>query len=483
MKNFTEFFLKTALLLLLISFTNGYAQSKQSNDALLAGNWGGKLKIEAQELTIYIKIKLTNEGYYKALLDSPDQGAKDIPLDTVILSGKNLRTASKMIGGEFEGTVDFDSLIIKGVWKQGGMNLPLTVNKTMESIEPKRPQTPKPPFPYKDEEVTIENKTDNIKLAGTLTLPASDGTCPAVVLITGSGAQDRDETLFGHKPFWVIADYLTRSGIAVLRMDDRGVGKSGGNFAKATTFDFTNDILAAVDFLKTRKEINKKQIGLIGHSEGGLIAPLAASKSADVAYIVMLAGPGVKGEELILLQSELILRAMQMPENMIQKNTLLMKSVFGVILEDADSASTFNRLNAIIKEFMEGLSDEEKANPVFNQEAMQKQLTQLYSPWFKLFLRYDPAGALEKVKCPALALNGGNDLQVSAKQNLPPIKEALTKGGNAKFEIKELPGLNHLFQRAATGSLDEYPKIEETISPEVLKIIGDWIHKTVKTLN
>ncbi len=471
--------LQTAFILLLLGGINNLAQIKAPEDTLIAGNWIGSLNFGAQQLRIVIKIKLTDSGYFKGTLDSPDQGAKDIPFDTVTLNSGKIKAASKMIGGVFEGTINMDSLIIRGEWKQGGTTLPLVMKKTNESVEAKRPQEPKRPFPYKEEEVTVENKIDNIKLAGTLTLPNQTGIFPAVVLITGSGAQDRDEMLMGHKPFLVISDYLTRNGIAVLRMDDRGIGKSTGDFAKATTFDFVNDISSAVEYLKSRADINKTQIGLIGHSEGGLIAPLVAVKTPDVSYITLLAGPGVPGNELLALQISAILRSGGIKEDVIEKNNLFMKTLFNVILQDADSATTAKRIDGVINEFINGLTEEEKKNPMNSEEGIRKQISTLTSPWFKTFLSYDPKPTLEKVKCPVLALNGTADLQVSSKQNLPPIKEALIKGGNNKFEIIELPKLNHLFQHAETGSISEYGKLEETISPEVLKIMADWIKKTI----
>jgi len=471
--------LQTAFILLLLGGINNLAQIKAPEDTLIAGNWIGSLNFGAQQLRIVIKIKLTDSGYFKGTLDSPDQGAKDIPFDTVTLISGKIKAESKMIGGVYEGTINMDSLIIRGEWKQGGTTLPLVMKKTNESVEAKRPQEPKRPFPYKEEEVTVENKIDNIKLAGTLTLPNQTGIFPAVVLITGSGAQDRDEMLMGHKPFLVISDYLTRNGIAVLRMDDRGIGKSTGDFAKATTFDFVNDISSAVEYLKTRADINKTQIGLIGHSEGGLIAPLVAVKTPDVSYITLLAGPGVPGNELLALQISAILRSGGIKEDVIEKNNLFMKTLFNVILQDADSATTAKRIDGVINEFINGLTEEEKKNPMNSEEGIRKQISTLTSPWFKTFLSYDPKPTLEKVKCPVLALNGTADLQVSSKQNLPPIKEALLKGGNNKFEIIELPKLNHLFQHAETGSISEYGKLEETISPEVLKIMADWIKKTI----
>ncbi len=270
-----------------------------NTDFNLNGIWQGSLKISSVTLRIVFKVTVDKNGSYSATMDSPDQGAKDIPVDSVIYNDGNVKFVVGAVRGFFEGKVDFDNSTIKGEWHQSSMSLPLELKKIDKVEELKRPQEPKPPFPYNVEEVSYENKTAGIKLAGTLTFPKAKGPFPAVLLITGSGPQNRDEELFGHKPFLVIADYLTRRGIAVLRVDDRGIGKSTGKFSSATTEDFAGDVLAGVEFLKSNKNINPKEIGLIGHSEGGLIAPMVAVKSSDVAFIVLMAGPGLPGDQIL----------------------------------------------------------------------------------------------------------------------------------------------------------------------------------------
>jgi hypothetical protein len=367
-----------------------------------------------------------------------------------------------------------------GQFKQGGFTLPLTLKKTDKPTEVKRPQEPKKPYPYVEEEVSYENKKAGVKLAGTLTLPQGKGPFPAVLLITGSGAQDRNEAILGHKPFLVLADHLTRKGIAVLRVDDRGVGGSTGNVSQATSEDFAGDALAGVEFLKSRKEINPKKIGLIGHSEGGIVAPMAAVKSKDIAFIVLMAGTGLTGEEILYLQGELISRAAGAHLLDVAAQRRLQEQMFAVVLSETDNARAEKKLREILAEEVSKLSEEEKKAAGSASGAMEAQIKSVLSPWFRFFLTYDPKPTLRKVKCPVLAINGEKDLQVPPKENLRAIEEALKAGRNKDFTIKELPKLNHLFQTCTTGSLSEYSQIEETIAPVALETIADWIVKRTK---
>jgi hypothetical protein len=295
------------------------------------------------------------------------------------------------------------------------------------------------------------------------------------LLITGSGPQDRNETVSGHRPFLVLADYLTRRGIAVLRVDDRGVGESTGDFSQATSEDFASDVLSGIEYFKARKEINPKQIGLIGHSEGGLIAPMVAVESQDVAFIILMAGTGLTGEEILYLQGALISRAMGVSEEDIGKNHQFNEKIFSLIIEEKDEKNIEEKLRQMFMTDWAELSEEEKKAIGDPEVFLNVQLQSLLSPWFKFFLTYDPKPTLNKVKCPVLAINGEKDLQVPPKENLFAIEQALAAGGNKNFTVKELPGLNHLFQTAQTGLPVEYAKIEETISPVALKIISDWI--------
>jgi uncharacterized protein len=327
-----------------------------------------------------------------------------------------------------------------------------------------RPQDPKKPYPYREEEVSYESKDPGIKLAGTLTFPDSGGPFPAVLLITGSGTQNRNEEIMGHKPFLVLADHLTRSGIAVLRVDDRGIGGSSMGPLNVTTLNFAQDVMAGVSYLKSRKEINARHIGLIGHSEGGVIAPMVAAQSPDVAFIVLMAGTGVKGEDVLTQQGEQLMRAGGAGEELIQENKKAQKILFDTLKSTADDEAAEKQ----IRQALSGL------NPVI-RDAADAQMKSLLSPWTRYFVTYDPQPALEKVKCPVLAVNGEKDLQVSPRQNLPAIEKALRAGGNKDFKVVEMPGLNHLFQTCKTGSVAEYGQIEETISPAALNLISGWI--------
>jgi hypothetical protein len=471
---------KTALGILLLVVLLFFALSVTYGDQSVEGVWLGTLKFAGTELRVVFKILKSPDGNLTATLDSPDQGAKDIPVEEVVFQNGHLRLNAKSINGVFEGDMKEDNSTIEGQWSQGGVTIPLTLQRTDKVPEAPRPQEPKPPYPYDEKEVVYENKKAGVKLAGTLTLPRSEGPFPAILLITGSGPQDRDETVFGHRPFLVLADYLTRRGIAVLRVDDRGIGKSTDSFAKATSEDFAGDMLAGVEYLKNLKEINPKQIGLLGHSEGGLIAPMVAAKTPDVSFIVMMAGTGLTGEQILYLQSALILKASGTSDEVITKDHELKEQMFAVVKVEKDSVAAERRLRKIATDALANMSEKEKEEMGYSPEMLDMSIKQLLSPWLRFFLIYDPKPALMKVKCPVLAINGEKDLQVPPKENLHAIEEALKAGGNKDYTVKELPGLNHLFQTAATGSPTEYSKIEETISPTTLTIIGDWIAEHTK---
>ena len=456
------------------------AQEQVTSASGIEGIWEGKLKVPGTELRIVFKISKNPDGTLTATLDSPDQGVTGIPVEEVIFKDNTLRLEVKSAGGVFEGKVSEDFLVIEGEWKQSGQTLPLTVKRVDKAVEILRPQEPKKPYPYIEEELVYENKEAGITLAGTLTLPPGKGPFPVVLLITSSGPQDRNETIFNHCPFLVLADYLTRQGIAVLRVDDRGVGKSTGDFSQATSKDFASDVLVGIEYLKTRKEINLNQIGLIGHSGGGLIAPMVAVKSPDVAFIVLMAGTGLPGEEILYLQGALISRAMGVSEEDIAKNRQLNERIFSVIKEEKDKKVVEERLRQMFMADWEKMSEEEKKKISNPEEYLKAQLQSLLSPWFCFFLTYDPKIVLMKVKCPVLAINGEKDLQVPPKENLSAIEEALKTGGNKDYTIIKMPNLNHLFQTAQTGAPAEYAKIEETISPIALKIISDWILEQIR---
>jgi uncharacterized protein len=447
----------------------------------ITGDWYGTLDVQGMmELRIVFHIA-EKEGQLTSTLDSPDQSANGLPVAETRFEAPELTLSLPMLQAEYKGTVNGDFTELTGTFTQRGIAMPLTMGRgAIEKKEVIRPQEPKPPFPYREEEVTFENAEAGITLAGTLTLPEKEGNFPVVVLVSGSGPQDRNEELLDHKPFLVLADHLTRQGIGVLRFDDRGVGKSTGDFGAATSEDFATDALAAVEYLKTRPEVNPGQIGIIGHSEGGLIAPMAASQSKDVAFIVLLAGPGVVGKDLLLKQIRLISLANGENEDAVEKQGSYNSEIFNILCLISDTTGLRTILTEVMTRQVSELPEEDKKKIGDSDEYIKTQLTQILTPWFRFFLCYDPATSLEKVTCPVLALNGEKDLQVDPAQNLGGIKAALKKAGNTNFAVKKMEGLNHLFQTCETGAPSEYSKIEETFSPKALKEVSDWILSILK---
>ena len=448
-----------------LEFKPGAPSPSKPSD--IDGSWMGTLDLGTVKLRVVFNIHTGPDGL-SATLDSPDQGAKDIPTSSITRDGSSLKIEIKKIEGLFEGKIAADLSSIDGTFTQLGAPHALILkpvkDKEKAELAPKRPQNPVKPYPYRDEDVSYDNKLQNVTLAATLTIPTGKGPFPAVVLITGSGPQDRDESLLGHKPFLVLSDYLTRHGIAVLRADDRGTAKSTGDFSTGTTADFATDTEAGIIYLKTRPEIDPHKIGLIGHSEGGVIAPMIAARNKDVAFIVMMAGTGVPGDQVLVAQGEAIQIAGGMSPDEAAKKAATQKEMLALVETEKDEAV----LEKKIKEKLAGDVPEAQIG---------LEIKQVTSPWFRYFLTYDPAIALRKVACPVLAINGSLDKQVLPSQNLPPIRKALAESGNPHVEVDELPGLNHLFQTAKTGSPTEYAQIEETISPVALDKMATWILK------
>jgi pimeloyl-ACP methyl ester carboxylesterase len=375
----------------------------------------------------------------------------------------------------FEGKPRGDSSTLAGTWKQGGGPWSLTSRQGETAPAPRRPQHPRKPYPYREEEVVFENRWAGIKKAGTLTLPRGKGPFPAAILITGSGPLDRDETIAGHKPFLVLADHLTRHGIAVLRTDDRGKGGSTGSKMQSTTVDLARDVLWAVAFLKGRRDINPRKIGLIGHSEGGTIAPLVSWWSRDVAFVVMLAGMCLPGEETVYLQGAAIARASGKTPRQIATQRAIQQMIFKVVKAEKDNDKAkkliLQRLKAMLAALPPGAREEREVIQAFTEEQVDIALL----PWWRYFVTYDPGPSLRRLRVPLLALFGEKDLQVLPKENAAALLAALKAAGHTDYTVKVLPGLNHLFQTCKTGLMTEYGQIEETFSPKALKIISDWI--------
>ena len=465
--------MKTILILLTMLLTSSSLTAQD-----ITGQWNGVLKVQGTQLRLVFNVDKTDSGY-SSTLDSPDQGANGIPVTSTTFEDLKIKFEVANLGIEYIGELKESE--ITGTFKQSGQEFPLTLSRTaVEKVETKRPQEPVKPYPYYSEDITFQNVKAHISLAGTLTLPEKEGSFPVVITISGSGPQNRDEELLGHKPFLVISDHLTKNGIGVLRFDDRGVGKSEGEFKTSTSADFATDVESAVAYLKTRKEIDKTKIGLMGHSEGGLIAPMVASQSEDVSFIVLLAGTGLRGDSIVLLQQALIAKADGASDSDIEKTTDAFTKAVDIVMKSDDDQKLKTDLTNFINKLIEDDPSAEIPSGMTREEFVSAQVNEISSPWMKYFLKLDPAIALEKVKCPVLAINGEKDLQVPPRENLEAIKKALIKGGNEKVTTVELPNLNHLFQECETGSPKEYANIEQTFSPTALNIILDWIKAQTK---
>ncbi len=440
------------LLVLILTSLSIYGQE-------IVGKWNGLLKIQGAELRLIFNIEKSGKTYVSTM-DSPDQGAKGLPVKKTTYKNSILKIEMPDFGIKYEGKMTHNG-IIDGIFKQAGLEIPLKLSK--KEVVIKRPQEPIKPYPYYCEEITFKNKKANIKLAGTLTLPKKKGKFPAVILISGSGAQNRNEELANHKPFLVLSDYLTKKGIAVLRFDDRGVAESTGSFNTATTFNFASDVESAIKYLKTRKEIDKNKIGLIGHSEGGTIACIIASRNKDVDFIVSMAGSMLRGDKLLLLQKSKIEKEMGINQTAINQRQVILKKAYKMILDKKLSQAVLkNKLYTYFK----AQYDKRMG------EALTKQLSSI---WMITFVRLDPTKYISKINCPMLALNGKKDLQVPTTENLNALKANFKN--KKKLTIKEFDNLNHLFQECTTGLPTEYGTIKQTISPKVLDCIASWILK------
>ena len=453
------------------------------------GIWNGSLKI-AGELHLVLHITQSADGTYSGTLDSPDQNVTNIKCDKVIVQtglpgSSTLSFSIDKLKVSYTGKLLNDSTL-SGTFTQG-VNIPLDFHRSIMAYVAKQinhPQTPKPPFPYKTEDVTYTN--NSLQYGGTLTTPQGRGKFPAVLLITGSGQQDRDETIFGQKPFAVLADALTRDGFVVLRVDDRGIGNSTGNFATSTTADFVNDVNASVDYLKTRSEVNDKKVGLLGHSEGAMIAPVVASQRKDISFIILLAAPGVKIIDLMAEQNAAVLKSVGVDATIADNFKPVYTQIVTIINNAPDTATAKENLIQYINDWY-SKSDAATLNALGFKSADDVQsyvhdlIAEYSNPWFKYFLQFDPQPYLTELKkVKVLALNGSRDIQVVSQQNLPAVKSALLQGETKTFETKELPGLNHLFQTCHTCTVAEYGQLEETIAPVALQTITDWLNQNVR---
>lgn len=439
-----------------------------------AGRWEGKLAVANTQLRLVFHIEQQESGL-KATLDSPDQGARGIVVDSVRQKADSLFLYLPRMGASYAGRLDAGRQELNGTWQQGGMSLPLVMLREETEAAPERPQHPTEPFPYHTEDISFSNQEAGIKLAATFSRPSGEGQYPAVILVSGSGPQDRDETILDHKPFLVLADYLTRRGLAVLRYDDRGFGQSGGNFTTATTADFAGDAAAAFDYLQNRRDVKANQIGMIGHSEGGIIAPLVARKGKPLAFAVLMAGPAIPGHELILQQGMAIMEQQGADEAQLTQYQQQQGRLLEVVKNEADLQKAAKELQNILTAAYDSLPAENRQEQAIAPSQLQAQVAQLLSPWFRYFIAHDPAEALVTLNTPTLALYGGKDLQVPAAANAEAMKKIKDEQNKDNIHIEVLPDLNHLFQPAKTGLPQEYRQIETTLAPEAMEKISEWI--------
>ncbi len=437
---------------------------------LLTGDWGGILTGPGGlQLNVLLQLRVGPDGVVGRLA-SPQQGAFDIPVAGSPPQGGETLLDVPSLHAEFRGRLTADDKL-EGIWTQGAARLPLNLTRlspgaVAASLD--RPQTPHPPFSYRIVQVKFGGEAGEPRLAGTLTLPEGQGPFPAVVLIPGSGPQTRDETVAGHPIFWVLADALSRNGFAVLRYDKRGVGQSGGTYAEATLHDFAQDARTAADWLGSQPGVDRRRLGLIGHSEGGLAAPLAAAKDPAIAFMVLLAAPGVDGRRLLAAQGRLIEAANGGPPAMLKAQDALREKALRAIAASANPAEARAQIATLVAAFARAQS-----LPLASAQQLQAAYDAADTPWMRSFLTYDPAPTLRRLRLPVLALIGSKDLQVPAALNLPALRAALKDDPEATVE--ESPGLNHLFQTATTGAPSEYGQISETFSPLALKRVLDWL--------
>lgn len=454
--------------IILLTATIFFISSAFSEENLISNNkipgiWLGKMKVSDQlEFRFGFVITEKDNGELTATMNVIEQKAFDIPMDIVKVVNDSLYIELSAAGIQYLGKYDLETNTIKGAYIQGEANMELNLHEVDELPrgEVVRPQTPVRPFPYIEEEVVFENDLDDVQLSGTITVPHSKYPSPAIILVAGSGHTDRNETPMGH--FLLLADYLTRSGYVVLRYDKRGVGESTGNYDEATSFNFAEDVKAGINYLKTREDVDVKNIGIIGHSEGALLAPMVASQSEDIGFIVLIGAIGIPCDELMLLQTEKIARINGVPQEEIATTLNHYRKYYDIIKSSDDDATKREKILESNPEISDGL------------------LGVLLKPWFQYFIQINPDGYFEKVTCPVLAINGENDVQCVPKENLNRIKEVLENSENKDYTIQSLPNLNHLLQTSKSGSPTEYELIPEIIAPSALELMGNWLNERIK---
>jgi alpha-beta hydrolase superfamily lysophospholipase len=454
---------RSRTILLAVAVTLSACSSSKPGEADIAGTWLGTLNVSGSTLRLVFNLTHATNGSYAGTADSPDQGSIGVPLSAVDVDDGHVVLTIAGIGATFTGDVANDGASIDGRFSQGTFASALRLERQPGPLDYRRPQDPLAPYPYQTRDVSFAGAAAGVTLAGTLTWPQGSGPFKAAVLIAGSGENDRNEELLNHRPFLVLSDALTRAGIATLRYDKRGVAQSTGDYDAATTADFAADARAAVTFLRGQSDFQVSGVGLVGHSEGGLIAPMVADGNADVGFIVLLAGPGVSGDEVLVSQDRAIAAAAGVPASQLDAAEAIERRLFACFRETSDATELDRKLRAVLT--AEGVTGADQDDVVAT----------LNTPWMRYFVTADPIPALVRTTIPVLALTGSLDLQVLADLNLPPMQSALQTAGNTRATVRKLAGLNHLFQHAGTGSPAEYGAIAETMAPDVLAEISSWI--------
>jgi len=432
------------------------------------GHWRSTLHRNGMDLRLLLKIETGEHGTI-IRFDSPDASVMNLPVTDFSRDGKLVSFRIAAAAVTFNGVLSDDGESLTGQWLRVGqpeLKLSFVRDVVQRQVEHKRPQYPVAPFPYRQFDVQFSNDSAQITLAGTLTLPEGKGPFPAAILLSGSGPQDRDQAVFGHKTFLVIADHLTRQGMAVLRFDDRGTNASTGDHNAATSADFATDANAAVSYLRSRADIQAQSIGFIGHSEGGMIGPLAALNNPDIAFMVLLAAPGTDTVQLIESQRRLIGMSQGISEQQLRETAPIITEINRQVMAAKDSVEAANWLTTFFSaEVMQQLGLTEMQRPLL--------VNQYSRDWYRFFLSYQPAAVLSQLTMPILAINGSLDHQVAADENLAAIAAALKS--NSDVTVIKLEGLNHMFQTSSTGAFAEYAELEETFAPAALNTISDWL--------
>lgn len=434
----------------------------------IRGTWVGEIDISGRKLPLIINIDESNGAYF-GTLDSPEQGVFGTGIEEILPMEDSIYLGFHKQVANYKGEFNKGYTAIDGVWTQGGYKLPLKLIKTEEEFIQKRPQEPTKPFPYTEQDVIFKNLQDSIFLSGTVTIPFGEGPFPGVVLLSGSGPQNRDEEVFGHRPFLVLADFLTKHGFAVLRYDDRGVAKSEGDFEEASQTELKNDALAAYRFLVSGERVDDHKVGILGHSEGGLLAAQISSEE-NLAFIILLSTPAQQGHEILAAQNQIIMEKTGFSQRAIEARVKFIKKLYTILYEEPDNDDAIIRIDNYIRDSI--------PPNLLNKTNLQVIATSLMTAWAREFLNYSPADDLKRADEPVLAIFGGKDVQVP-KENAMLMEQILTN--NEFNEVMLFAELNHLLQNADTGMPNEYGLIQETIDPVVLKIINDWLQKILSS--